>query len=79
MERIFEQFSRWQSEIEQLYQENLDFQETCQDFEELLGLLAAWATPPDANSATLEGYRSLLKALEAEIMAYLQARFRHIE
>lgn len=79
MERIFEQFPQWQPEIEQLYQEDTDFQETCQDFEELLSLLAAWTAPPDAKAATLDGYRALQQALEAEIVECLQARFEHIE
>lgn len=79
MERIFNQFPRWQREIEQLHQENADFQETCRDYEELHSLLAIWTAPTGADPATLDGYRTLLKALEAEILECLQARFQHIE
>ena len=78
MERVFERFPRWQPEIEQLYQENADFQEICQDYEELLSLLATSTAPLDANLATIDGYRALLNALEAEMIEVLQARFPHV-
>ena len=79
MERIFERFPRWQSEIGQLYQEDSDFQETCRDYEEALSILAAWSAPTDAHLGTLDEYRALLKALEAEILECLQVRFPHVE
>ena len=78
MEQLFEQFSKWQPEIEQLFQKNTDFQEICQDYEEVLSLLATWTAPANANPATIQGYRELLNSLEAEIMDCLQARFQHV-
>ena len=79
MDRVLEQFPKWQSEIEQLHQENADFQEMCQDYEEVCSLVATWTAPADVYPATIEGYRTLLKDLEAEIMEALQAHFRQIE
>ena len=79
MERILEQFPMWQSEIEQLFQENVDFQEMCQDFEEVRCLLTTWTTPTDVKPATIDEYQALLKDLKAEILEALQARFQLVE
>jgi hypothetical protein len=79
LEHICEQFPQWRSEIEQLHLENEDFQEVCQDYTKVRDLLAAWAAPPDAYPATIEGYRTVLVELEAEIVEALQARFGQLE
>ncbi len=78
MERIVKKLSRWQPEIAQLYQESEEFQESCHDYEEVCSLLAALTAPADANSATIDGYRTLLTAREAEILDALHARFQHV-
>ena len=79
MECIIEKFPRWQAEIEQLFQENADFQELCQDYEEVSCLLATLAASAEPHSETIEGYQTLLKELDVEIMEALQARFQHTE
>ena len=79
MQRILEQFPMWQSEIEQLFQEDADFQEMCQDYEEVLTLLANWTDSSDIYRGTIDANRTLLKDLEAEILEALQARFQQVE
>ena len=79
MELINKQFPAWQSKIEQLYQENEDFQEMCQDYEEVRSLLTTWTTATEVNPSIIDEYRTLLKELEAEIMEALQTRFQPAE
>ena len=76
MDLINRQFPVWQSKMEQLYQENEDFREMCQDYEEVHNLLATWTSSTEVNPAIIAEYRTLLKELEAEIMEALQTRFQ---
>ena len=74
-----EQLPAWQSEIEELYQENADFQEMCDDYEQVRCLLATWTAPTNVRPDAIEECRMLLKALEADIMEALQTHFQQIE
>ena len=79
MDSISKQFPAWQSKIEQLYQENADFQEACRDYEEVHSLLANWTSTTQVHPAIIDEYRTLLKELEVEIVEALQARFQPVE
>ncbi len=68
IELIVERFPEREADIRHLYQENEDFQEMCQDYNEVSMLLVAWAKKSsEVNATTIEDYQTLLKELEAEI------------
>ena len=75
MEYILEEFPKWQLEIDQLHAENIDFQELCQDYEEVRTLVASWNDPTNVNKAKIDEYQTLLNDLKLEIMEELQGRF----
>ena len=73
MDTVRNLFPARQKQIDQLYQEDADFQEMCQDYEEVHSLLACWTSSTDVKQAIIEEYKILLKDLEVEIMEALQA------
>ena len=74
MENVLTKYPELQSEIRRLSQEDEDFQEMCQDYEEVCSLMANLTATADRHPATMEGYQKLLESLSEEIMEALQER-----
>ena len=79
MDTVRNLFPAWQKQIDQLYQEDADFQEMCQDYEEVHSLLAGWTASTDVKQAIIEEYKILLKDLKVEIIEALQANIQPVE
>ena len=65
MDTVRNLFPARQKQIDQLYQEDADFQEMCQDYEEVHSLLAAWTASTDVKQAIIEV--EIIEALQANI------------
>ena len=79
MESILSKLPDWHTEIQQLYQEDEDFQEMCADYGEINSLLCNWNDPVEADPVIINEYTTLLKKIEAEIMEVLETRLQIVE
>jgi hypothetical protein len=77
IELISIRFPDKRGEIEQSFENNIDFQELCEDYLEVTVLLDNCCRQTIASKAEVEVYCALLKYLESEIEKSLQSQQKH--